>query len=53
MTILTNQTKPNRKKEHGIVNELYYVYNNKIIMDRHESQLRFDTHKLVISAKKN
>lgn len=37
----SNQT--TEKKEHGIANELYN--NNKIIMDRYESQLRFDTHK--------
>lgn len=44
-----NSTKPKQKKKNaGIANEIYYVY---IIMDRHEFQLRFDTHKLVISAK--
>lgn len=44
-----NSTKPKQKKKNaGIANEIYYVY---IIMDRHEFQLRFDTHKLVISIK--
>lgn len=57
----TNQNKKKDNVEYQVSCFLLYecvcVYicsiNNKVIMDRHESQLRFNTHKLVISAKMN